>query len=166
MVVLSLFGEDQLVDHVEIPLWVIDLDSFRAWMDRDDFPDQGRIDFIKGKVWVDMSKEQIFTHVAVKSEFNMVVGPLVKVGRLGLYLPDGVLLSNVDADIAVKPDAVFVSHAVRKIVSACSKARRGDMSNWKARPTWCWKWLAIARFTKTCSSCATITGKPASANTG
>ena len=114
MVVLSLDGEDQLVDHVKIPLWVIDLDSFRAWMDRDDFPDKGRIDYIKGKVWVDMSKEQIFTHVAVKSEFNMVLGPLAKVGRLGLYLPDGVLLSNGDADIAVKPDAIFVSHAVRR----------------------------------------------------
>lgn len=115
MVVLSLLGlEDQLVDHVEIPLWVIDLDSYRTWVDGDDFPDKGRIEYIKGEVWVDMSKEQIFTHVAVKSEFNMVLGPLVKVGRLGLYLPDGVLLSNVDADIAVKPDAIFVSHAARQ----------------------------------------------------
>jgi Uma2 family endonuclease len=31
-----------------------------------------------------------------------------------LYLPDGVLLSNADADIAVNPDAVFVSHAARQ----------------------------------------------------
>ena len=115
MVVLSLLSfEDQLVDHVEIPPWVTNLDSFRAWVDRDDFPDKGRIDYIKGEVWVDMSKEQIFTHVAVKGEFHMVLGSLVKVGRLGLYLPDGVLLSNVDADIAVKPDAVFVSHSARQ----------------------------------------------------
>ena len=113
MVVL-LFDSDQLMDHVKIPLWVIDLDSFRAWVDRDDFPEKGRIDYIKGEVWVDMSKEQIFTHAAVKNEFNIVVGSMVKHGRLGLYLPAGVLLSNVDADIAVKPDAVFASHAARQ----------------------------------------------------
>jgi Uma2 family endonuclease len=114
MVVLSLFGSDQLVDHVEIPLWVIDLDSFRAWMDRKDFPDQGRIDYIKGRVCIDMSKEQLFTHVAVKTEISRVLAHLVKTVRAGLFFADGALLSNVDADIAVKPDAVFVSHAARR----------------------------------------------------
>lgn len=115
MVVLSLLGlEEQLVDHVEIPPWVIDLDSFRAWVDRDDFPDKGRIDYIKGEVWVDMSKEQLFTHVAVKTEIAAVLGRLVKTARTDLFLGDGALLSNVDADIAVNPDAVFVSHAGRR----------------------------------------------------
>jgi Uma2 family endonuclease len=112
MVVLSLLTfEDQLVDQVEIPPWVTDLDSFRRWMDSDYFPDAGRIDFIKGDVWVDMSKEQIFTHAAVKNEFNIVLGSMVKNKQLGLYFPDGVLLSNVVADIAVKPDALFASVA-------------------------------------------------------
>ena len=94
---------------MQIPLGVIDLDSFRAWVDCDDFPDQGRIDYIKGEVWVDMGKEQIFTHASVKNEFNSALGSMVKNGQLGLYLPDGVLLSNVAADIAVKPDALFAS---------------------------------------------------------
>ncbi len=112
MVVLSLLTfEDQLVDHVEIPPWVTDLGSFRRWMDSDYFPDAGRIDFIKGDVWVDMSKEQIFTHASVKHEFNIVLGSMVKNNQLGLYFPDGVLLSNVAADIAVKPDALFASVA-------------------------------------------------------
>jgi len=115
MVVLSLSAlEDQLVDHVEIPLWVIDVDSFRAWADRTDFPDMGRIDYIKGEVWVDMSKEQIFTHVAVKTEIARVLASLVKAARTGLVFVDGAFLTNVDADIAVKPDAVFVSHAARQ----------------------------------------------------
>lgn len=115
MVVLSLLGlDDQLVDHVEIPPWVIDLDAFRRWMDSDAFPDQGRIDYIKGEVWIDMSKEQLFTHVAVKTEVAAVLWPLVKAGRLGLFFGDGAFLTNVDADIAVKPDAVFVSHAARQ----------------------------------------------------
>jgi Uma2 family endonuclease len=115
MVVLSLLGlEDQLVDHVEIPVWVIDLDSFRTWAGRSDFPDKGRIEYIKGEVWVDMSKEQLFTHVAVKTEIAGVLGPLVKAARMGLFFADGAFLSNVGADIAVKPDAVFVSHPARQ----------------------------------------------------
>lgn len=113
MVVLS-FDSDQLMDHVGIPLWVIDLDSFRAWVDHDDFPDKGHINYLKGKVWVDMSKEQIFTHVLVKTRLSAVLSRLVQEARMGLFLADGVLLSNVDADIAVKPDAVFVSHAARQ----------------------------------------------------
>jgi Uma2 family endonuclease len=114
MVVLSLLDLDQLVDHVKIPLWVIDLDSFRAWADREDFPDKGRIDYIKGEVWIDMSKEQLFTHVAVKTEIAGVLGRLVKTERNGILFGDGAFLSNVDADIAVNPDAVFVSHAARQ----------------------------------------------------
>lgn len=114
MVVLSFFDSDQLVDHVKIPLWVIDLESFRAWVDRDDFPDKGRIDYIKGEVWVDMSKEQLFTHVAVKTEIAGVLGRLVKAERTGLLFGDGALVSNLDADIAVNPDAVFISHAAHQ----------------------------------------------------
>jgi Uma2 family endonuclease len=114
MVRIALWDWDQVADYVDIPPWVIDLDSFRRWADSEEFPDKGRIEYIKGEVWVDMSKEQIFTHATVKNEFNMVLGSLIKTGRLGLYLPDGVLLSNVVADIVVKPDAFFVSHAARR----------------------------------------------------
>jgi Uma2 family endonuclease len=110
MVVLSLLGSDQLADHVEIPLGVVDLDSFRRWMESDDFPDQGRIDFVKGEVWVDMSKEQVFTHVLVKTRIAAVLSELVEANEGGLFLGDGILLSNVDADIAVNPDAVFTSN--------------------------------------------------------
>src|SRR4051794_765243 len=98
-------------DEVTIPEWVTDLTSFRRWADSEDFPDTGRICFLNGEVWADMSKEQIFTHLAVKNEFNIVLGVMVKVGQLGLYLPDGVLLSNVDVGFATRPDAVFVSTA-------------------------------------------------------
>jgi Uma2 family endonuclease len=101
-------------DQVSVPEWVTDLESFRRWADREDFPQTGRICYLNREVWVDMSSEQLFTHLAVKNEFNMVVGAMVKRDRLGLYFPDGVLLSNVDADIAVVPDAVFVSHASRQ----------------------------------------------------
>ena len=96
---------------VSIPTWVVDLESFRRWADADDFPEHGRICYLKGEVWIDMSKEQIFTHLEVKREFFYVLTGLVKAGDLGLFLPDGLLLSNAKADISVKPDATFVSTA-------------------------------------------------------
>ncbi|HWG45708.1 MAG TPA: Uma2 family endonuclease [Gemmataceae bacterium] len=96
-------------DCVDIPLWVIDLDSFRRWADSDDFPEKGRLDYIKGEVWIDMSKEQVFTHVLVKTRIAALLSELVEANQSGLFLGDGVLLSNGDADIAVNPDALFAS---------------------------------------------------------
>ncbi|HWG45658.1 MAG TPA: Uma2 family endonuclease [Gemmataceae bacterium] len=100
-------------DQVSVPEEVKDLASFRRWADSEDFPETGRICYLDREVWVDMSREQLFTHLAVKNEFNIVLGAMVKNDRLGLYFPDGIRLSNVDANIAVVPDAVFASHAAR-----------------------------------------------------
>lgn len=94
---------------VRIPAWVVDLDSFRRWLQSDDFPESGRICYFDGEVWIDMSKEQIFTHNQVKGEFNVVVGGLVKREQLGRYFPDGVLVSNAEANLASQPDGVFVA---------------------------------------------------------
>ncbi len=96
-------------EQIHIPNWVVDLDSFRTWADSDDFPENGRICYLQGEVWVDMSGEQIFTHLELKSEFNIVLGALIKSRNLGMYLPDGLLLTDVTADISCKPDGTFVS---------------------------------------------------------
>jgi Uma2 family endonuclease len=98
-------------EQVSVPGWVKDLASFRRWAHSDEFPETGRICYFDGEVWVDMSKEQIFTHVLVKTEIATVLSGFVKAARLGLFLGDGALLSNVDADIAVVPDALFASTA-------------------------------------------------------
>jgi Uma2 family endonuclease len=94
---------------ISVPSWVVDLEAFRRWMDSDDIPETGRIWYLKGEVWVDMSKEQIFTHAALKNEIAFVLTGLVKAGQLGLFLPDGVLYSNPEADVGGNPDALFVS---------------------------------------------------------
>jgi Uma2 family endonuclease len=98
-------------EQVSVPEWVKDLASFRRWADSAEFPETGRICWFDSEVWVDMSKEQIFTHVLVKTEVTTVLSGLVKAAGLGLFLGDGALVSNVDADIAVNPDATFVSTA-------------------------------------------------------
>jgi Uma2 family endonuclease len=94
---------------VSIPAWVDDLESFRRWARSKQFPDTGRICYLNGEVWVDMSKEQFFSHNQVKSEYNITLGGLIKRNRLGRYIPDGMLLTNVDATLSVQPDGAFAS---------------------------------------------------------
>jgi Uma2 family endonuclease len=96
-------------EEVRVPEWVVDLESFRRWADSDDFPEHGRIWFLKGEVWVDMSRAQLFRHLAVKNEFSRVISNLVVAGDLGLFLPDGLFLCNVHADIGGNPDGTYAS---------------------------------------------------------
>jgi Uma2 family endonuclease len=122
--------------RVNIPKWVVDLESFRRWSDTDDFPETGYAWYIKGDVWVDLSKEQLFSHLAVKNEFNVVLHGLVKTSRPGLYFPAGVFLSNVHADIAGNPDAIFVSNAVLESggVLLIEAKRGGDCDELEGSP--------------------------------
>ena len=92
---------------VTLPAWVNSLEAFRCWTDQNDFPEKGCAWWLCGEVWIDMSKEQIFAHVLVKTEFTAVVGGLVKSERRGLFLTDGLLLSNFAADVSGNPDGTF-----------------------------------------------------------
>lgn len=100
--------EDQ---EVSIPAWVVDHDSFRRWARSEDFPQRGQVCFLKPRVWVDMSKEQIFSHNQAKGELAIVLGSLVKSERLGRFFHDNVLFSNVKAGLSCSPDGLFVSKA-------------------------------------------------------
>jgi Uma2 family endonuclease len=96
-------------ESVRIPEWVRDLASFRRWLHSDDFPEEGRICWLNGGVWVDMSREQFFSHNQIKSEYNIVLGSLAKTGKLGRYIPDGMLITNVEGDFSTQPDGAFIS---------------------------------------------------------
>jgi Uma2 family endonuclease len=96
-------------EAIRVPEWVVDLESFRRWTDDDSFPETGQISYLTGEVWIDMSKEQLFTHNEVKSEINTVLRTMVKAERLGRYFHDGAFLSNTEADISNQPDGIFVS---------------------------------------------------------
>ena len=96
-------------DAVHIPDGIKNLAAFRRWFHSKEFPESGRICYLNGQVWVDISKEQIFTHNQVKQEFNLVIGGLVKARCFGRYFPDGVLLTNDRANFACEPDGTFVA---------------------------------------------------------
>jgi len=96
-------------EKVRVPGWVQDLASFRQWAHSEESPERGTISYLKDEVWVDTSKEQLYSHNQVKGEISSVLTVLVKKNRLGIFFPDGVLLSDVSADFATGPDAIFVS---------------------------------------------------------
>lgn len=77
-------GKTFVVDaqRVEIPQWIGNLASFRHWARSDEFPDAGRICYLNEEMWVDMSKEQFYSHNQVKAEFNRVLAGIAKLERL------------------------------------------------------------------------------------
>ena len=102
---VSVFVDTQ---YVLIPGWVEDLASFRRWTEMDEFPEEGRIDFFQGTVWPDMSSEQLFSHVKVKTTFTRVLDTLAVSEKKGEYFCDGAYISNETAQFSVKPDGSFV----------------------------------------------------------
>jgi Uma2 family endonuclease len=97
--------------QVDVPAWVVDLKSFVRWADTVDFPEKGRIWYLKGKVWVDMSKEQVFSHSLIKGVYTARLVDVTEQAGSGYFFPDGLFYSNEDADIGGQPDGTFVSFA-------------------------------------------------------
>jgi Uma2 family endonuclease len=95
---------------VSVPGSITDIDAFRRWLDTGDVPEKARTWFLKGEVWVDMSNEQVWTHVAVKTELTRVLAGLAKSVKGGRYLDNGVLLTNPAAGLSGNPDGTFVSN--------------------------------------------------------
>lgn len=102
-----------VVDEVSIgiPGWVVDHASFRQWFQSDDFPEEGRVSFLNGEVMFDMSQEQIFSHVRMKTEIGRVLANLAKRKLNGVFFGDGLLISHLGAEVSNNPDGVFVVNA-------------------------------------------------------
>lgn len=95
---------------VTVPDGITDLEAFRRWAYSDDFPEGGRVHFINGKVWVDTTMEQIYSHNQVKTQFAAVLTMLVEKENLGRYFGDGAFLTNVEVGLGNEPDGMFVSY--------------------------------------------------------
>ena len=64
------------------------------------FPERGHFCWLKDKLSVDLTMEQLFTHNQVKAEVAEVVRPIVKAAKREYYLVDGVRLTNTDVDLS------------------------------------------------------------------
>jgi Uma2 family endonuclease len=95
---------------ITVPSSVEDLDSFRAWVHSEALPEKQRVFFLDGEVWLDMAKEQIFWHVALKTCFARVLSGFVEEADAGYFLTDGVLYSSVRGRLSGNPDGIFISY--------------------------------------------------------
>jgi Uma2 family endonuclease len=97
-------------ERVEIPLTLSSLADFRRWTHSEGFPEGGRIDYLSGKIEVDMSPEDLFCHGALKTEIIGTLYRLVKQRDLGHLFTDSTRVCCPAAELSVEPDVVFVSH--------------------------------------------------------
>ncbi len=101
----KVFISDQ--GEVVVPGWVVDLKSFRRWAWSEDFPDHGRVDFLNGTLWVDLTMEDFLLHNQVKWAFSHEVGNVVHAENLGRFILDRMRITNPRVGLSVEPDAAF-----------------------------------------------------------
>jgi Uma2 family endonuclease len=99
-----------LEEHVEIPLNLQTLPEFRHWALSDAFPDRGRIDYLAGRIEVDMSPADFFCHGTLKAEIFGVLYQRVKHAQLGHLVTDRTRVSCPAAELSAEPDIIFISH--------------------------------------------------------
>src|SRR5436305_14771530 len=94
-------GYGDLLLH--IPKSAHTLAGFRAWVLSDEFPEKQPVTFLKGEIFLDMSKEAIRTHSAVKTA---VAGTLFNLNQecdFADVYTNGVLVTNVEAEVSNNP---------------------------------------------------------------
>ena len=93
---------------LHIPRSAHTLAGFREWVLSDEFPEKLPVAFIRGEVYLDMSKEAIRTHAAVKTPVAVTLGNLNQEIDFGDLYINGVLVTNVSAQVSNNPDMVAV----------------------------------------------------------
>lgn len=96
---------------ITIPPTVRSLAGFREWYASDDFPEEGRIEYLAGEIVIDMSHERLSSHVSLKGEFARALIALAEELDLGQFFTDGVRVVNESADLSNEPDGCFISWA-------------------------------------------------------
>ncbi|MBI1346232.1 hypothetical protein GC163_08065 [bacterium] len=95
---------------VEIPGGIQTLTGFRRWVFSSRFPETGRIDYVRGRIEVDMAADDLFVHNFPKTELTSKLYQLVRARDLGWLFAGGARVSCPEAELSVEPDVVFVSH--------------------------------------------------------
>ena len=114
--------------YFSMPLSVDTLDGFLNWAHDDAFPEQGRIDFLNGRIEVNMSPEEILSHGSPKDEIHRVLSNRCKSEQLGRAFVDGVRFTLRSASASAEPDIICIlneSLATDKISFVASPKCKG-----------------------------------------
>ncbi len=98
-----------LDQEIEIPT-IRDLAEFRRWALSDEFPERGRIDYIDGRIEVDMSPEDFFTHGTLKTRVAAEIADRVEELDFGHTLIAETRISSTAGNVSAEPDVVVISH--------------------------------------------------------
>jgi Uma2 family endonuclease len=95
------------IDDLTIPTEIDQLEVFRAWVSElgEDAP---RVHFSRGKVWIQVSPQDYFSHLRLVGAINARLELLAEELDLGEYWPDGGWLTNKQAGLSVEPDGFLV----------------------------------------------------------
>ncbi|MBI3407071.1 MAG: Uma2 family endonuclease [Planctomycetes bacterium] len=84
------------------------MEGFRRWALSNEVPDKMPVMFLRGEVYIDMGKEEIRAHAAVKTEIAGVMYNLNAKEDFGEIYINGVLVTNVSAQVSTNPDFVGI----------------------------------------------------------
>jgi Uma2 family endonuclease len=94
--------------ETEIPAGIFDLAGFRRWAHSAAFPESGRIDWLGGRLEVDLAPEDLQTHGSPKSTIAAKLTGLIQEKRLGHVYIDRGRLTCPGTDLSVEPDVLVV----------------------------------------------------------
>ena len=94
---------------VTVPETAADLDGFRQWTLSDEFPDNARIDFLAGRIFVDLSMQRHQAHALPKTEIVRVLANRLVENPLGELASDVTRVYLPDGGASFEPDVVLVS---------------------------------------------------------
>lgn len=106
-------------DRILIPAGIDDVEAFRRWAKSDAFPERGRFAFLGDRLWVELEREQLFTHNRVKMLVSGVLDQLARSDKLGYFFSDRAFLTNKEANLSTEPDGTFTSFAAVRSGLVC-----------------------------------------------
>lgn len=95
-------------ENLRIPADAHTFEGFCRWIESDEFPESGRIDFLAGEIDLDMSPEDLYTHGAVKVAILRKLADLVLDTGLGDVQVDRSRFQSPFVEITTEPDVVVV----------------------------------------------------------
>src|SRR6266496_1137546 len=97
-----------------IPSWVVDFETYRRWAHSEEFPENARIAFLDGEIWVDLSREDLLTHNQVRCAFGIAICGSQRTKPQGAFVAAGMFYTNRSANLATEPDGMFYLWATMK----------------------------------------------------
>jgi Uma2 family endonuclease len=87
------------------------LDAFREWYASADFPEEGRICYLDGELFIDMGHERISSHVSLKTALTQALADLAGELDLGQFFGDGARVVSENGNYSAEPDGCYVTWA-------------------------------------------------------